>query len=101
VWSDEAFTGPTPVEVEAPLERIPVLARAGAMVPTGPTMHYVGERPRDSLTLHVYSPMGPGAAALLESSISGTESRTGGESDGHTSLLYEDDGRAYAFRDGE
>jgi len=45
-------------------------------VPMAPPMQYVGERPVDSLTLHVY----PGDS----------ESR-----------LYEDDGRTWAFRDGE
>lgn len=79
VWSDEAVRGPTSVEVEAPLERIPVFVRAGAVVPTGPTMHYVGERPRDPLTLHVYPP---------------------GGSEEHTSLLYEDDGHTYGFQEG-
>jgi hypothetical protein len=80
VWSGEVVTGPTRVEVEAPLERIPVFVRAGAVVPTGPTMHYVGERPRDPLTLHVYPP---------------------GGSEEHTSLLYEDDGRTYGFQEGK
>jgi alpha-glucosidase len=80
VWSDEQVVGPTRVEVEAPLERIPVFVRAGAVVPTGPTMGYVGERPRDPLTLHVYPTDGP---------------------EEHTSLLYEDDGWTYRFREGE
>ena len=80
VWSDERMTGPTRVAVKAPLERIPVFVRAGAVVPTGPTMRYVGERRCDPLTLHVYPPDG---------------------SEEQMSLLYEDDGRTYAFREGE
>lgn len=82
VWRDQVVRGPARVEVAAPLERIPVFARAGAVVPTGPTMRYVGERARDPLTLHVYPPV-DGAARW------------------HESLLYEDDGRTMAFRDGE
>jgi len=80
VWRDETVTGSTQVAAEAPLERIPVFVRAGAVMPTGPTMRYVGERPRDPLTLHVYPPSG---------------------SEEQTSLLYEDDGRTYGFREGE
>jgi alpha-glucosidase len=75
-WTDERLSGPARVEVEAPLERLPLFVRAGSVVPMVPPMQYVGERPVDRLTLHVY----PG--------------------DGE-SQLYEDDGRTWAFRDGE
>jgi len=80
VWSDKRLRGPAHVEVEAPLERIPVFARAGAVMPTGPPMAYVGQRPVDPLTLHVYPP------------AAGHEAR---------SILYEDDGRTYAYREGD
>ncbi|MCS7179548.1 MAG: glycoside hydrolase family 31 protein, partial [Anaerolineae bacterium] len=49
-WTDAVYEGPTWVEAEAPLERIPVFVRAGAVVPMGPTMDYVGQRPTDPLT---------------------------------------------------
>jgi alpha-glucosidase len=75
-WTDERLSGPACAEVEAPLERLPLFVRAGSVVPMAPPMQYVGERPVDRLTLHVY----PG--------------------DGE-SQLYEDDGRTWAFRDGE
>jgi len=82
VWRDEVVRGPARIDVAAPLERIPVFARAGAVVPTGPTMRYVGERLRDPLTLHVYPPADGGAQW-------------------HESLLTEDDGRTTAFREGD
>jgi alpha-glucosidase len=82
VWSDQRLSGPARVEVQAPLERIPVFARAGAVVPTGPPMAYVGERPVDPLTLHVYPP----AADHGEPQVS---------------VLYEDDGETYAYREGD
>ncbi len=44
-WSDRRFTGPGRVEVEAPLERIPVFVRAGSVLPMA----------EDGLTLHLYA----------------------------------------------
>ena len=79
-WTDEQHEGPTWPEVEAPLERIPVFVRAGAVVPTGPEMDYVGQRPTDPLTLHLYPP---------------AEGQEG------VSFLYEDDGETLACRRGE
>jgi alpha-glucosidase len=79
-WTDERHEGPTWLEVEAPLERIPVFVRAGAVVPTGPEMDYVGQRPTDPLTLHLYLP---------------AEGQEG------VSFLYEDDGETLAYRQGE
>ncbi len=77
-WTDVRHEGPGWVEAEAPLERIPVYVRAGAVLPTGPEMDYVGQRPWDPLTLHVY----PGAEGAA------------------VSLLYEDDGETTAYRRG-
>jgi alpha-glucosidase len=54
---------------------LPLLVRAGSIVPGWPAMLYSGERPVDPLVLHVY----PG--------------------DGE-SRLYEDDGHTWAFREG-
>jgi alpha-glucosidase len=54
---------------------LPLLVRAGSVVPMWPLMQHTGERPVDTLTLHLY----PGT----------------GES-----LLYEDDGHTTSFRHG-
>ena len=86
-WTDEPLNGPAHVEVEAPLERLPLFVRAGAVVPMGPPLQYVGERPVDRLTLHVYP--------SLPSPSQGEGTEVG------VSLLYEDDGRTWAFQDGE
>lgn len=45
-WNDQRFTGPGSIEVEAPLERIPVFVRAGSILPMA----------EDGLTLHIYVP---------------------------------------------
>jgi alpha-glucosidase len=84
VWSDELWMGPARVEVEAPLERIPIFARAGGVVPTAPAVRHVGERPLDRLILHVYPPL-PCAEQDAR----------------YESVLYEDDGETLAYQEGE
>ncbi len=90
-WSDKRFNGAAWVEVEAPLSRIPVFVRAGAVVPVAPVAQYVGERRNDGLTLHVYPPIG-----------NEPPRREAGEpSQGDISWLYEDDGATDAHERGE
>jgi alpha-glucosidase len=74
-WDDTLTAGPQIARLEAPLDRIPILIRAGSIVPAWPLMQHTGERPVDMLTLHVY----PGNAG---------------------STLYEDDGHTWAFQAG-
>lgn len=108
VWRDELVWGPIDLEVGAPLERIPIFARAGAVIPTGPVMRYVSDRPRDPLTLHAYPPAAPGTSRSTdcEEKPGGPSAAAAGGGDPSglenvISLLYEDDGRTYAYRDGE
>ncbi len=61
----------------APLERLPLLVRAGAILPLGPVVQHTGERPLDDVTLQIY----PEGASRFE--------------------LYEDDGRTNAYRRGQ
>ncbi|MCS7286521.1 MAG: glycoside hydrolase family 31 protein [Anaerolineae bacterium] len=79
-WIDAIFEGPAWIEMDAPLERIPVFVRAGAVIPQGPEMDYVGHRPTNPLVLHLYPPAG-------EQEM--------------TSFLYEDDGETLAYQRGE
>jgi alpha-D-xyloside xylohydrolase len=54
-WTGEARSGPTWVEVEAPLERLPLFARGGAVVPMGPAMQCTDEvAASEPWTLHVF-----------------------------------------------
>jgi alpha-D-xyloside xylohydrolase len=80
-WYDfdtgEVHKGGASVTVKAPYSRIPVLVKAGAILPMGPVTQYVDERPDAPLTLNVYT----GA-------------------DGSFSL-YEDDGVTNAYARGE
>lgn len=79
-WTDDRYEGPAWVEVDAPLARIPVFGRAGAVIPMGPEMDFAGQRPTDPLTLHIYPPM---------------------DGEERLSFLYEDDGETTAYRRGE
>lgn len=53
-YSNHKLRGPARVVVEAPLERIPVFVRAGAVVPMQEPVNFVGERPLDPLILSIY-----------------------------------------------
>lgn len=77
-WSRTRHQGPTEVEVDAPLERVPLFVRAGSVVPMWPAMDYVGQETPRALILHVY----PGERAE------------------RVSWLYEDDGESKAHRQG-
>jgi alpha-D-xyloside xylohydrolase len=57
-WTKEAMAGGRWIEVEAGLETLPLWVRAAAIIPMGPEMAYVGEKPLDPLTLEVYYPAG-------------------------------------------
>jgi len=53
-WTDTGYTGPRSLTVPAPLERLPLFIRQGAILPLGPEMQYSWERPLDPLTLEIY-----------------------------------------------
>lgn len=75
-WSGRRYEGGQSIAIDAPLDRLPIFARAGSVVPAWPVMQYVGERPIDVLTLHVF--VGAGE-----------------------SVLYEDDGATLAYQRGD
>jgi alpha-glucosidase len=64
-WTGERHGGPANVSVEAPLDRLPLFVRAGAIVPFGPVMQYDGEREADAIILLVY-PEGSSSFTLYE-----------------------------------
>jgi len=63
-WTDEKVDGGQTVVADAPLERIPIFVRAGAILPRWPVQNYVGEKPIDELRLTVYP--GDGEFILYE-----------------------------------
>lgn len=62
--------------VEAPLDRIPVFVRAGAILPMGPVVQHTGEKVAVPLELHIF----PGKSSSF--------------------ILYDDDGETYAYERG-
>jgi len=64
-WTHETYSGPGGVTVEAPLERLPLFVRGGAVIPMAPVLQYEGERPIDEITLLVY-PDGNSSFTLYE-----------------------------------
>jgi alpha-glucosidase len=74
-WTNKTYEGGTMISVEAPLETVPMFVRAGAIIPTGPAINYVGEKLMDPITFNVY-PDEKGSAMMT---------------------LYEDDGVSPAY----
>ena len=75
-WTGEKLAGPAHLLAYAPLERIPLYVRAGAIIPGGPDLHYADEYPLDPLTLDIY----PGNGAFT---------------------FYEDDGHSFEYEQGQ
>jgi len=77
-WTNKKYSGGTMIRVDAPLETVPMFVRGGAIIPLGPEMNFVGEKPFDPITFAVY-PEDSGSASTT---------------------LYEDDGASLAYKDG-
>ncbi|MCR4582938.1 MAG: glycoside hydrolase family 31 protein [Prevotella sp.] len=75
-WTGERMKGGQYVTLKTQLDRVPMFVRAGSILPLGPEMQYVGEKPCDNLEVRIY----PGA-------------------DG-TFTLYEDEGDGYNYERG-
>ncbi len=77
-WKGTEIAGGSMIRAEAPLDTVPLFVRGGAIVPMGPEMRYVGEKPADPLTFTIY----PGSRGRASTS------------------LYEDDGVSLDYRNG-
>ena len=75
-WTNRKYDGGQAVTLETALDRVPMFVRAGSIVPMGPEMQYVGEKPWNHLELRVY----PGADGQF--------------------VLYEDEGDSYNYEKG-
>jgi len=82
-WYDyldnQVYQGPIRAEVAAPLDRLPIFIRAGAILPMMPAMQYIGEKPLDPLTLDIFPLTHPGSSFFV---------------------LYEDDGESFDYQSG-
>jgi alpha-D-xyloside xylohydrolase len=66
----------TTITADAPIDRIPLLVKAGSILPLGPTIQYTAEKPADPIELRIY----PGADGQF--------------------VLYEDEGDNYDYEKG-
>jgi len=75
-WTDRRYVGPATVQVQSPLDRMPLFVRGGAILPSQQDMQYTDQFPIDPLTLDVYP--------------DGSSSRQ----------YYDDDGISFAYQKG-
>jgi alpha-D-xyloside xylohydrolase len=75
-WTGEKVEGGKRIQADAPLSKLPLFVRAGAIVPFGPGMEWATEKAEDPIELRIY----PGA-------------------DGDF-VLYEDENDGYAYEKG-
>ena len=75
-WTLRRVKGGQRISLETRLDHVPMFVRAGSILPLGPEMQYVGEKPWDELEMRVY----PGADAAF--------------------TLYEDEGDSYHYEKG-
>ena len=65
-WDGTEFNGPTTLNgYAAPLDKLPLFVKAGAIIPMYPDMLYDGQKPADPVTLDVY-PSGKTTFSLYE-----------------------------------
>ena len=76
-WTGSRFDGGQTAEVAAPLERIPLMVKAGSIIPMGKFMQFAGQKPEDTLEIRIYQ----GSNGKFE--------------------LYEDEGDNYNYERGE
>lgn len=77
-WTNKKYSGGTVVQMDAPLETVPMFVRAGAIIPLWPAMNHIGEKSFDPITFAIY-PDDNGAASAT---------------------MYEDDGLSPAYAQG-
>jgi len=56
-WTGETLKGGQTITSDAPIDKIPLLVKAGSIIPMGPFLQYATEKPADPLEIRVY----PGA----------------------------------------
>ena len=56
-WTGKRIKGGQTIKAEAPLDKIPLFIKAGAIVPMGPIVQYSGKKTADTLEIRVYKGM--------------------------------------------
>lgn len=76
-WTNEVLEGGKETWIAADIETIPVLIKAGAVIPFNPTMNYVGEHKVEELLLKTYFGNNDVESVLYEDAGDGYENRDG------------------------
>jgi alpha-D-xyloside xylohydrolase len=63
-WTKQTVGGPCWLDLEVPLDVLPLWVRAGAIIPMGPEMAHTEEKPLDPLTLELYRPHGEASTVV-------------------------------------
>lgn len=53
-WTGSGFKGGQTIQADAPLDKIPLFVKAGAILPMGPIVQYAGEKDGEPLEIRVY-----------------------------------------------
>jgi hypothetical protein len=64
-WSSTVHEGPKIMEVDCPIDYMPIFVRMGSIIPMQPDMDYVNQKPVDPLTFDIY-PNGESKYVLYE-----------------------------------
>jgi alpha-D-xyloside xylohydrolase len=64
-WTGEKLDGGQSIIAAAPIDKIPLLVKAGSIIPLGPFVQYATEKPADPLELRIY-PGTDGSFTLYE-----------------------------------
>ena len=64
-WTGETLAGRQSVTVDAPIDKMPLMVRAGSIIPMGPFIQYSTEKPADPIELRIY-PGADGSFTLYE-----------------------------------
>lgn len=73
-WTGKTYEGGKDADIDAPLDRLPLFARAGATIPTQPVVQHTGEMSRLPLTFTVVLGDGsPGVSLIYDDSGDGLD----------------------------
>lgn len=76
-WTDELVEGGVEKWVSAPLDRIPLFIKEGAMIPKYPVQQYVGEKKLTELKIDVYFKEGKEDSVIYEDQLEGFDYKKG------------------------
>ncbi|HEY1787745.1 MAG TPA: TIM-barrel domain-containing protein [Verrucomicrobiae bacterium] len=54
-WTGKSIEGGQTIQAPAAFDAIPVFARAGSIIPFGPAIQYIGQKPADPLMFYIYA----------------------------------------------